>query len=129
MHYGFPGGNIQKFNLKINLFIGLMVTFTSETGETGCLMDMESSNMEQMVIKRLVRFYQLLTSLKAKKEKGTLDSMRGDSELDMGHIITLMEDHLLGPSLMTRERVLVSCITPRGSGERAPGSWTSCSGR
>ena len=68
-------------------------------------------------------------ALKAKKEKGTLDSMRGDSELDMGHIITLMEDHLLEPSLMTRERALVSCITPRGSGERESGSRTSCSGR
>ena len=74
-------------------------------------------------------FNQLLKRLKAKKEKGTLDSMRGDSERDMGRIITLMEDLLLEPSLMTRERALVSCITPRGSGERAPGSWTSCSGR
>ena len=74
-------------------------------------------------------FNQLLTSLKAKKEKGTLDSMKGDSELDMGHIITLMEDHLLEPSLMTRERALVSCITPRGSGERESGSRTSFLGR
>ena len=72
-------------------------------------MAMESSTMVQM----------------KRKGKDLVDSMKEDSEQDMELTTILMEDLLLVPSSMIKEKAQESCIILKALGEKEFGLMTS----